>query len=168
MGTRFFGAGRSDTRSLVVRAASLGFAGGLRSQVANAALARHYHDAPRSASWRQWIPFRWPAARTIMQAGAVGEMIGDKLPKTPSRLAPGPLGGRVAFGAFAGAAIGSEYRSRSAITFGAVLGGAGALAGSYGGYHARTYVTSTYGIPDAPVALAEDALAAGIATCAVR
>lgn len=168
MGTRLFGAGRSGTRSLIVRAASLGFATGLRSQVANAALARRHDDAPRAAGWRTWIPFRWPAARTIMQVGAVGEMIGDKLPTTPSRIAPGPLGGRIAFGAFAGAALGSEYRSRSAIALGAILGGIGALAGSFGGYHARNAVTSTYGLPDLPVALAEDALAVGIASQAVR
>lgn len=103
-----------------------------------------------------------------MQAGAVGEMIGDKLPMTPSRIAPQPLGGRIAFGAFAGAAIGSEYRSGSAIVAGAALGGAGALAGSYGGYHARTWVTSTFDLPDLPVALAEDTLSIGIATRAVR
>lgn len=168
MGTRLFGAGRSGTKSLIVRAAALGFAAGLRSQVANATLARHFDDAPRSAAWRTWIPFRWPAARTIMQVGAVGEMIGDKLPNTPSRLAAGPLGGRIASGAFIGAAIGSEYRSRSALIVGAVLGGAGAAAGSYSGYHGRTYVTSTFGVPDLPVALAEDVLAAGIAMRAVR
>lgn len=168
MGTRLFSGRRSDSRSLVIRAVSLGFAAGLRSQVPNAALARRHGEAPRPAGWRHWLPFRWPAARNIMQVGAVGEMIGDKSPMTPSRLAPAPLGGRIAFGALAGAAIGSEYRSGSAIAAGAVLGGAGAVAGSFGGYRARSYLTSRYQIPDLPVALAEDVLAVGIARRAVR
>lgn len=170
MGTRLFGrwARRSDTGSLLARAAALGFATGLRSQIANATLARHHDDAPPAAGWRTWLPFRWPAGRVIAQVAAAGEMVGDKLPMTPSRIAPQPLGGRIAFGAFAGAALGSEYRSRAAIALGAVLGGASAVAGSYGGYHARSAVTSRYGLPDLPVALAEDALAIGIADRAVR
>lgn len=158
----------SDMKSLVIRAAALGFAAGLRSQVANAALARQYDQAPRSAGWRGWMPFRWPAARTIMWFSAIGEAIGDKLPIVPSRLTPGPLGGRIIFGAFAGAAIGSEYRADSAVGLGAVLGGSAALAGSFVGSRARTHITSRYGLPDLPVALIEDGLAAGIATRAVR
>ncbi len=154
--------------SLVIRAAALGFAAGLRSQVPNAALARHHEEAPRSASWRTWIPFRWPAARTIMRFSAIGEAIGDKLPTVPSRLTPGPLGGRIVFGAFAGASIGSEYRADSAVALGAVLGGSAALAGSFAGARARIHITSRYGLPDVSVALVEDALALGIATRAVR
>lgn len=168
MVTRLFGGRRTDTSSLVFRAASLGFAAGLRSMVPIGVLARHHGDAPRSASWRRWIPFRTPAARTILQLAASGELIVDKLPMVPSRITPGPLGGRIAVGAVSGAAIGTEYRSPSAPVLGAVLGGAGAIAGAFAGYRARTHVTSTYGIPDLPVALVEDALAIGIATRAVQ
>lgn len=169
MGTRVFGGWerRTDTRSLVVRALSLGFAAGLRSMVPLGALARHHPNAPRSASWRQWIPFRWPVARTILLVSTGGEMLVDKLPIVPPRISPGPLGGRIAIGAVSGAAIGTEYRLPSATALGAVLGAAGAVAGAFAGYRARTYVTSTYHLPDAPVALVEDALAIGIATRAV-
>jgi len=96
-----------------------------------------------------------------------GEMLVDKLPMVPRRTSPGPLGGRIAIGAVSGAAIGSEYRVPLATALGAILGGAGAAAGAFAGYRARTYVTSTYHLPDAPVALVEDALAIGIATRAV-
>lgn len=167
MGTRLFGSPRSDTSSLMFRAVSLGFAAGLRSMVPIGALARHHADAPRSAPWRRWIPFRWPPARTIMQIITGGEMLVDKLPIVPSRVAPGPLGGRVAVGAVSGAAVGSEYRSPSATALGAVVGAAGAVAGAFIGYRTRTYLTSTYHLPDLPVALVEDALAVGIASRAV-
>jgi uncharacterized membrane protein len=49
-----------------------------------------------------------------------------------------------------------------------MLGAAGGAAGSFAGYQARGYVTSTYGVPDLPVALVEDAVAFGIAERAVR
>jgi uncharacterized membrane protein len=154
--------------SLVLRAASLGFAAGLRSMVPLGVLARHYSDAPRSASWRRWIPFRWPAARTIIQVSTAGEAIVDKLPIVPPRINPGPLGGRIVVGAISGAAIGSEYRLGSGIALGVVLGGAGAVAGALAGYRARTYLTNTHHLPDLPVALGEDALAIAIASRAVR
>jgi len=132
------------------------------------ALAWHHDQAPRSAPWRQWFPFRTPAARTIALISTGGELIVDKLPVVPHRINPGPLSGRIAVGAVSGAAIGSEYRSPSAPVLGAALGAAGAIAGSFAGYRARTHVTRTYNLPDAPVALVEDALAIGIATRAVR
>ncbi len=168
MGTRLFGGPRTDTTSLVFRAASLGFTAGLRSVIPLGVLARHHADAPRSALWRRWIPFRSPAARAILQINAGGEVIVDKLPIVPPRINPGPLGGRIFCGAVSGAAIGSEYRSRSSIALGAVLGGAAAAAGAFAGYRARTFVTSTYQLPDVPVALVEDALAFGIATRAMQ
>ncbi len=168
MVTRLFGGRRTDTSSLIFRAASLGFAAGLRSMVPIGVLARYHGDAPRSAPWRRWIPFRTPTTRTIMQVSTGGEMIVDKLPIVPPRINPGPLGGRITIGAVSGAAIGTEYRSPSAPVLGAVLGGAGAVAGAFAGNRARTHVTSTYGVPDLPVALIEDALALGIATRAVR
>lgn len=154
---------RASTRTYIARALALGFAVGFRSQMANAALALAHEDAPRSARWTGWIPFRWPLARKVMLLSAAGEIVGDKLPQTPSRIKTAPLAGRVAFGAFAGAAAGSERKGMAPVLTGAVLGGIGAAAGSFGGYHARTWITSASGLPDLPIAIVEDAIAATIA-----
>ncbi len=154
---------RASTRPYILRALLLGFAAGLRSQMANAGLALAHDDAPRSARWTGWIPFRWPLARKAMLLSAAGEIVGDKLPQVPSRVSATPLAGRVVFGAFAGAAVGSKRKGFAPVLTGAVLGGIGAAAGSFGGYHARTWIVSTSGLPDLPIAVVEDALAATIA-----
>jgi uncharacterized membrane protein len=93
------------------------------------------------------------------------ELVGDKLPFTPSRLQPQSLAGRIAGGAFTGACLSSG--SKPNIVKGAILGATGAVAGSYFGYQARTRLTSfldSRGLafgplkPSVYVALAEDAL----------
>lgn len=150
-------------RSIAVRALTLGFAAGLRSQMANAALALAHDNAPRSARWAGWIPFRWPLARKAMLLAAAGEIVGDKLPQTPSRIAAKQLPGRIVFGAFAGAAAGSGRKGVAPIMTGAALGGIGALAGSFGGYHARKWIVEASGVPDLPIAIVEDVIAAAIA-----
>src|SRR5258705_1021386 len=59
----------------------------------------------------------------IMSVLAIGELINDKLPKTPSRKAPVPFGARIVTGALSGAVIGTAAGSLS----GGLL--AGALSG---------------------------------------
>ena len=154
---------RASTRPYILRALLLGFAAGLRSQMATAALALAHADAPATARWTGWIPFRWPLGRKAMLLSAAGEIVGDKLPQVPSRITAAPLAGRVAFGAFAGAAVGSERKGIAPVLTGALFGGIGAVAGSFGGYHARKWIVSTSGLPDLPIAVVEDAIAATIA-----
>jgi uncharacterized membrane protein len=90
----------------------------------------------------------------LLQLAAAGEMIVDKLPTTPDRIAPGPLAGRVLLGAASG--FGATRLSGASTTRGALLGGLGAIAGAYAGYHARRALVRTVGLPDLAVALAED------------
>jgi len=63
----------------------------------------------------------------IVTAIAVGELINDKLPKTPSRKVPVQFGGRIVSGALAGGAVGL---SAGALIPGVVLGAVGAVATS--------------------------------------
>src|SRR5438034_195301 len=63
---------------------------------------------------------------------AISELIIDKLPFTPSRLRPKPLTLRIVMGTICGAALYST--AKRSIADGAVLGGAGAIAGSVAGY----------------------------------
>lgn len=86
---------------------------------------------------------------------ALGELINDKLPNTPSRKVPVQFGGRIAMGGLAGAAVGL---SSGALLPGVVLGAVGAVAGTYGGAAARGALAKAFG-RDLPAALIEDVVA---------
>ena len=92
----------------------------------------------------------------ILTLLAIGELINDKLPKTPSRKAPGSFGARIVTGALSGAALGA---SGGSLAGGLVLGALGAVAGTLGGYEARTRMVRATGGKDLPIALLEDAIA---------
>jgi uncharacterized membrane protein len=51
---------------------------------------------------------------------------------------------------------------------GAICGVIGALIGTYGGYLVRRMLTKQVGLPDLPVALAEDVVAILLAMVAIR
>jgi len=140
-------------------AALLGAATGLRSQTGVAALVL------LTPQKRLPGPLRGPWPRRLAAFGAVGELVGDKLPFTPSRLSAGPFAGRVIFGAGGGALL--AHTRRASLPAGAGAGVLAALAGAKAGYEARTALTAR-GLPDLPVALAEDALAAGLAVVAAK
>jgi uncharacterized membrane protein len=88
---------------------------------------------------------------------AVSELIADKLPFTPSRLNAAPLASRIVSGAICGATIYGVVKRP--LTEGAVLGGLGAIAGAFAGYHMRKKLSR--GMPDLGVAVLEDAFAIG-------
>jgi uncharacterized membrane protein len=146
-------------------AALLGFVAGLRSQVPQAAL-----------SLRGLAPARGPfkalggrAGKTVAVLGAAGEIVADKLPVAPSRVKTGPLLGRVASGAFAGATLASAGGRRGrGLVLPALLGAAGAYAGSWGGYALRRSAAQRTNLPDPLVAVTEDAAAIGLALVATR
>lgn len=158
----------ASTRSIIFRALLGSFAAGLRSQTPLGMAALRHDRAPRSTRWRSWPVFRSPWGRRGLMASAVGEMAADKLPFVPSRLASGGPFFRALFGALAGAVIGSEGRGRGAVVLGAAVGAVGGVAGTYGGYHARRATVEATGLPDPVVALAEDAIAYGMAAQAFR
>jgi len=90
---------------------------------------------------------------------AIGELIGDKLPQTPSRLTAFPLIARVVFGALAGAAL--VITAGAPLGLGIAAGPVGALFGAFAGYHLRRALTVRAGLPDLPIALIEDLVAIG-------
>jgi len=106
-----------------------------------------------------------PATAYIFTALACAELVGDKLPFTPSRLSIGPFAGRIVMGALCGTALCAA--THQSPIFGGLAGGAGALAGAYIGYHVRRLVTTQLKLPDFPVALAEDAVAIAAAAYVV-
>jgi uncharacterized membrane protein len=146
---------------------ALGAATGLRSMAAPSRLSRHLTD---SAQHRQpGLVSRWLARDGVgglLRLCALGEMLVDKLPIVPDRIQPGPLSGRIGFGALAGIAL-AEIRREPRVR-GAVLAGVGAAVGAYAGFHARRALTANTGLPDLIVAMGEDAAAILLARSAVR
>jgi len=90
----------------------------------------------------------------IVSVVALGELVGDKLPKTPPRIRAAPLTARMINGAFSAAAVCVAAGERW--VFGVVFGGLGALAGAFAGYHLRRTIVQRFRIPDLLVALIED------------
>ncbi|HEV3197987.1 MAG TPA: DUF4126 family protein [Bryobacteraceae bacterium] len=125
--------------------------------------------APAVVSWAarlRWLPLQdtglaflgYSATPYIFSLCAIGELIADKLPKTPSRKAPAGFIARVASGAFCGAALGAPSH---ALFEGLGAGIVGAVAGTLGGYEFRVQLVKATGGNDLKVALLEDAIAIG-------
>ena len=91
----------------------------------------------------------------ILSVLAIGELINDKLPKTPSRKAPPSFAVRIVTGALSGAALGAGSQ---ALVGGLVAGALGAVAGTLGAYEARARAAKAIG-RDLPAALIEDIIA---------
>jgi len=149
----------SSLRSSAARAAMLGFTAGLRSQIPLAVLAR-------TSSGHDPALLRRRVVRTGLYLSAAGEMVADKLPIVPSRLEPGPLGGRVFFGSLAGAVLAN--RTGCPVMVGIAAGASGAVAGSFAGYQFRVRAGRVSGLPDPVWAILEDFLAVRLATFAAR
>ena len=138
-------------------AVGIGAVAGLRTLAAPAVLAW--------AAKRRLIRLGSSPFATIISATAskritdfaVSELIADKLPFTPSRLNAGPLASRIISGAICGATIYGVVKRP--LTEGAVLGGLGAIAAAFAGYHMRKRLSRD--MPDLAVAVLEDALAIG-------
>jgi uncharacterized membrane protein len=140
--------------SIYVLAFLIGVVSGLRT-----------FTAPAVVSWaarlgwlhleNTWLAFLGaPVTPYIISLLAIGELVNDKLPKTPSRKAPPGFIARVLSGVLSGAAIGASQ----SMAAGAIAGVAGAVAGTLGGYEARKRGAQAVG-KDLPVALIEDAIA---------
>jgi uncharacterized membrane protein len=88
---------------------------------------------------------------------AIGELITDKLPKTPARTSPPQLIARILFGGFAGAAL--SVGAGGTLVTGTLAGMVGAAIGTFAGYHMRHALVTQVNLPDFPVAVMEDLLA---------
>jgi uncharacterized membrane protein len=144
--------------STYVFAVLIGVVTGLRSMTAPAAVSWAAH-----LGWlhleNTWLAFLGHAVTPyILTVLAIGELIADKLPKTPSRKAPMGFIGRILMGALSGAAIGASGQS---LYGGMAGGGVGAIVGTLGGYEFRVRLVRATGGKDLPIALLEDAIAIG-------
>jgi uncharacterized membrane protein len=112
-------------------------------------------------------PFTW-LGRTptvvVCTVLALIEIVYDKLPNTPKRTAPPGLIARIVAGSFSGATL--AMACGQGLARGAILGIAGALVGTFGGYQARMRLVRSLGTQDqSPLAdrvgMVEDLVALG-------
>ncbi|MCW2523084.1 MAG: hypothetical protein JWO63_1419 [Frankiales bacterium] len=146
------------------RAALLGLATGSRSSLGLTALAVTAAQGSRRRG-HSWLRSPW-VARAALVATA-GELTGDKLPQTPSRLEPAGFVPRLVLGGVAGAIL--SYREGRSPGHRAASGAIGVLAAAAGaqlGASWRNLAAEQFG-SDLPGAFAEDALAIGAAALAV-
>jgi uncharacterized membrane protein len=141
----------------VLFAFSIGVVAGLRALT-----------APTAVSWAaalRWLHLEgtplafmgYAATPYIFTGLAIGELISDQMPSTPSRKAPPGFIARIVTGALCGAAFGFQ---RDELVPCLIAGVLGAVAGTLGGYEARVRLARAVG-KDLPIALLEDAIAIG-------
>jgi uncharacterized membrane protein len=91
----------------------------------------------------------------ILTVLALGELVTDQLPSTPSRTVPIQFGTRILMGALSGGAIGAGV---GLMALGLAAGIAGAIIGTLGGRAYRARLAAAFG-NDRPAAFIEDTLA---------
>lgn len=141
----------------------LGVTAGLRAVMPLAALS--------IGAYLGWIDLSgtWAAfagnivTAVILALLAVLELVGDQLPKAPSRKSPGQFGARVVSGGLAGLVLGLPSGNWIA---GLILGAIGAVLGTLGGFEARRWLAKALG-RDLPAALIEDVVAIVVAFAVV-
>ena len=148
---------------IFINAFLIGTASGLRALIGIAAVswAARYGILRLDHTWLAFLGYAFtPYILTLI---AIGELVNDKLPKTPSRLIPLQFITRNVMSALCGLAIGL---SGNGMIIGLVAGIIGAVAGTFGGAKARSLLARMFG-RDLPAALLEDAVALGIAAFAL-
>ena len=131
-------------------------AGRMSPTVYGKALAFGATAGLRTAAPAVALQRRVRAGSVLLVAAALGELIGDKLPQMPSRLAWGPLTGRAASGFYAGVEV--ARRTQSSRIAAGMLGSLGAVCAAYGFYRVRKLLASKVKLPDMAIAIAEDAI----------
>jgi uncharacterized membrane protein len=149
--------------SVFIAAFVVGIACGLRALIGLAAVswAASSQRLPLQGTWLAFLGFR--ATPFITSLLAIGELVTDKLPKTPSRLVPPQFAARVSMGALTGVAIGI---SQSHFFTGILSGILGSILGTLAGSKARAAAARMFG-RDLPAALLEDVTAIALVILAL-
>jgi uncharacterized membrane protein len=135
----------------VARCAALGFASGGRTTSAVAAVTLR-------GSGPSWT-------KKLAVAAFAGELVGDKLPRTPSRLEIPPFAARVLAGVVVSRVV--ARRARADDTLPMLVGAVAAVAGTLAGARWRR-MNAVAGRSDVPAALAEDAWVLGLVIAAAH
>ena len=145
------------TITVLLLALLIGIVAGLRAMTAPAAVSwaarlGWLNLAPTGLAFLGYAFTPW-----IFTALALGELVTDQLPTTPSRKVPVQFGTRILVGGLCGAAIGA---ASGQLVIGLLGGVVGAVIGTLGGAAVRGRLAATFG-QDRPAALIEDVVAIG-------
>ncbi len=151
------------TMTILTVAFVLGLVAGLRAMMAPAltSWAAHAGIFPVAGTWLGFMASPWTVG--ILSLLALGELVTDLLPSTPSRKVPMQFGGRLLSGALVGATVGA---GSAAILVGALFGVVGAAVGTYGGAAARGWLARRLG-SDTPAGISEDVVAIAVGLLAI-
>jgi uncharacterized membrane protein len=138
----------------------IGFVAGLRTMTAPAvvAWAAHLGWIHLEGTRLGFMGSVWAVG--IFTLGALGEFVADQLPSTPARTVPMQFGARIVMGLLTGACLG--VAAGMSLWVGAIVGAIGAVAGTLGGYPARTGLVRGLQVPDVAVGIPEDLVAVGL------
>lgn len=123
----------------------IGVIAGLRSLTAPAVVAYGAHKGWLNLSGTRlaFMGALWALIFFVLLA--IIELITDQLPSTPPRTKGPGLIARILMGGLSGACV--AVAGASSLMLGAVLGVVGALAGTFGGYQARTGLVRALKVP---------------------
>jgi uncharacterized membrane protein len=145
---------------VLLAAAGIGIVAGLRAMTAPAVVSWAAHLGWLNLHGTPLAFMGSTAAVAIFTVAALGELVNDQLPKTPSRTAPAPLAARIVMGGFSAACVCAS--AGQSLIVGALLGAVGGVIGAFGGYQARTRLVRGLNVKDAFVAIPEDVVAIGL------
>jgi uncharacterized membrane protein len=143
--------------SVYLLALLIGIVAGLRAMTAPALVswAAYLGWINLNGTWLAFLGNAW--THWILTLLALGELVTDQLPSTPSRRVPVQFGTRIVTGGLSGAAIGA---GSGALVGGLLAGIAGAVIGTLGGSAFRARLAAAFG-SDRPAAIIEDLVAIG-------
>ena len=146
---------------LFILAIGIGIVAGLRSLTAPAVVAWAAHLGWLNLHSSPLAFMGSTVAVTIFSLLAIGELIADKMPKTPRRTSLVPLLARIVTGGLCGASLCAA--ANQSLLIGALLGGTGAVIGAFAGYDIRRRLVSKLNTKDILIAIPEDLIAIGLA-----
>jgi uncharacterized membrane protein len=146
---------------VLVLAIGIGIVAGLRSLTPPAVVAWAAHLGWLNLHGSPLAFMGSTTAVAIFSLLAVGELVADKLPKTPKRTAVAPLLARILTGGLCGACLCAA--AGKSLLAGALLGGTGGVIGAFTGYEIRSRLVSNLHIKDFLVAACEDLVAIALA-----
>jgi len=146
---------------VLVLAIGIGIVAGLRSLTPPAVVAWAAHLGWLNLHGSPLAFMGSTTAVAIFFLLAVGELVADKLPKTPKRTAVAPLLARILTGGLCGACLCAA--AGKSLLAGALLGGTGGVIGAFTGYEIRSHLVSNLHIKDFLVAACEDLVAIALA-----
>ena len=148
----------------IVVALVLGIVSGLRTMTSPAVVSWAARLGVLAVSGTPMAFMGFKYTPIIFAVLAIGEIINDKLPKTPSRTVPPQFIARILSGSLVGATVGAAAGS---LIIGLLAGAIGAVGGTLGGAAIRGRLAKAFG-KDLPAALIEDTAAIVLAILVVR